>query len=434
MDQLEKLVLRAQTGDTNAFGELVRHFQDMAIGYAYAVLRDFGTAEDVAQESFIRAFMKLRQLRDPKAFPAWFRTILSRECSRITRQKGLPTVSLEDAADVPDESIGQIERRDTWSIVERAIRALPAKEREVTTLFYINGYSMGDIGSFLAIPLSTVKNRLHSARNKLRERTISMVEETLKANAPHPDDMSERIVFLLDMAKEFERGIPLAKVLQSLEKKQTSERMRTALREVREAVLSGTALSSALAGCPDLFPEKVVSLVRDGECCGLLEVFVPLAAKWLKTGQYKVDPHMFARCLHNSHWFSDAIEAGASAVLIYEEQAPSQDNPGAIKVWVGFLMPDNRIERICPYLTREEAKRLGKRPEPYRDLSHALGAVQSLKFMTILDKVQKGNEMTGRLRIRLKPEDKNEVLLPITFAPRRNIDEVRVDLKPVQCQ
>ena len=68
--------------------------------------------------------------------------------------------------------------------VLRAIGELPEPQREVTTLFYINGYSQNDIADFLEVPVGTVKNRLNASRGRLKERMLNMVEKTLHQNAP----------------------------------------------------------------------------------------------------------------------------------------------------------------------------------------------------------------------------------------------------------
>ena len=76
MEDLRTLVLDAQTGNLDAFNNLVRRFQDMAVGYAYAILRDFQFAEDAAQEAFISAWLFLDSLREPKAFAGWLRRLV----------------------------------------------------------------------------------------------------------------------------------------------------------------------------------------------------------------------------------------------------------------------------------------------------------------------------------------------------------------------
>src|SRR5689334_4382413 len=84
-----------------AFGEVVRRFQDMAYGYAYAALGDPHLAEDAVQEAFVAAWHRLDQLREAAAFPGWFRRILRTECRRLTRGKRPAMVSLEQATALP---------------------------------------------------------------------------------------------------------------------------------------------------------------------------------------------------------------------------------------------------------------------------------------------------------------------------------------------
>ncbi|NKB72056.1 MAG: hypothetical protein GKR89_33680 [Candidatus Latescibacteria bacterium] len=76
MSDIIQLVNRAQDGDIDAYDGLVRRFQDMAVGYAYALLGDFYLAEDAAQEAFLGAYQNLAQLRTASAFPSWSLSIL----------------------------------------------------------------------------------------------------------------------------------------------------------------------------------------------------------------------------------------------------------------------------------------------------------------------------------------------------------------------
>lgn len=78
MEELQALLRQAQDGDVDAYGQLVRRFQDMAVGYAYTVLGDFHLAEDAAQEAFIEAYHNLCKVYGPRAFLAWLRQIISR--------------------------------------------------------------------------------------------------------------------------------------------------------------------------------------------------------------------------------------------------------------------------------------------------------------------------------------------------------------------
>lgn len=107
MEEIESLVKKAAAADVAAeqrlaaFGEIVRRYQDMAYGCAYAILGDFHLAEDAAQEAFLAAFRGLAQLREAKAFAGWLRRIVVTQCNRMTRGKRVPTTGLAAAAGEP---------------------------------------------------------------------------------------------------------------------------------------------------------------------------------------------------------------------------------------------------------------------------------------------------------------------------------------------
>ena len=208
MEELKTLISRTLAGDLDAFGEIVRRFQDMAYGYAYSVLGDFHLAEDAAAEAFFQAYRKLSALRDPAAFPGWFRRIVLRYCDRLVRKRRVPTVSLGDAPPPATPQAGPVqmaEQRELQETVLAAIRALPEHQRTATTLFYINGYSVGDIAEFLEAPEGTVKRRLHDARKRLKERMMTMVEDTLKSHRPGPEQRQAVIDELKGRKKYFDQ-------------------------------------------------------------------------------------------------------------------------------------------------------------------------------------------------------------------------------------
>ena len=197
MEELKLLVIRARSGDLEAFGEIVRRFQDMAHGYAYSILGDFHLAEDVTQEAFLDAYRQLPNLRNPEAFSSWFRHIVFKHCDRITRGKHIQTVSMDVAATTMaghDTGTAQLSKdNEMQQEVLEAIRTLPERERTVTTLFYINGYSQKEIGEFLEVPVTTVKKRLYNSRKKLKKGLMNMVKTTFRENAL-PEDFAQRLL------------------------------------------------------------------------------------------------------------------------------------------------------------------------------------------------------------------------------------------------
>ena len=205
MGEWRHQIRAAQTGDIDAFGPVVREFQDMAVAYAFSILGSFELAEDAAQEAFIQAYHDLKTLREPQAFPAWLRRLVFKHCDRQIRGKRLKTVPLDAVLQAPSEAPDPMQatvQRELRQRVIDAIRSLPEHERSAVSLFYINGYSQAEVGEFLDVPAKTVKSRLYSARKKLRERMVDMVEDTLKVNAPADSFTKATIDKIVGQAEE----------------------------------------------------------------------------------------------------------------------------------------------------------------------------------------------------------------------------------------
>ena len=173
MEELEDLVSKAQTGDTDAFGAIVRRFEKMAVATAHSILHDHDLAEDAAQEAFIQVYRDLATLREGRAFPAWLRRIIAKHCDRIMRRKRIPTVPLDGAGEVSTKEPGPAataQHREMRDKVLEAIRALPESQRHAATLFYLDGHPEKEVARLLDVPVTTVKKRLYFSRQNLRER------------------------------------------------------------------------------------------------------------------------------------------------------------------------------------------------------------------------------------------------------------------------
>ncbi len=188
---LADLVHKAREGDAEAFGALVRRFQDMAVGYGYSLLGDLHLAEDAAQEAFLEAYLCLPQLRAPAAFPGWFRRIVFKQCDRLRRGKAAKLESLpparEQASRAPTQAEA-MEQREMNKQIWAAIDALPERERAAVVLFYLSGYSQAEIGAFLNVPVTAIKKRLFSARQRLREMLLDVAADILRAASPSRDE------------------------------------------------------------------------------------------------------------------------------------------------------------------------------------------------------------------------------------------------------
>lgn len=188
-----ELVQRARKGDSEAFADIVEAFRAMAVGYAFARLRDHGLAEDVTQEAFTDAFLHLAQLRDAAAFPGWFRRVLLKHCDRQTRRSRPDVIACdrEPSDPAPPEHSERLDSQRQALWLRDTIEALPEHERVVVALHYLGDCPQADVARFLELPLTTVKKRLHVARKRLDQWRHS--PPTPSAQQASPDNARIRL-------------------------------------------------------------------------------------------------------------------------------------------------------------------------------------------------------------------------------------------------
>jgi len=187
-----------------AFVALTQRFQHFAFGSALALVGDFHQAEDVVQEAFVAAWSALPSLAEPAAFPGWLRSIVRHHAARVLRRAHLELLPLAAAEQVASDQppadalwIGAVKQMPPLA----AIAELPPAMREAATLFFVHDCSHQDISVFLGISATTVNNRLHAARTKLKERMLTIMTETLHEHRL-PDDFANRIGRLVETRGE----------------------------------------------------------------------------------------------------------------------------------------------------------------------------------------------------------------------------------------
>lgn len=134
--------------------------------YAFMLCRNPTLAEDLVQETFMRAWRKLHTLRDERKVKSWLITTLRREYARGFEryQPQFDGVNVDELGAEPDS----LERdAEVWEL-RRAVLGLPSKYREVLVLQVVGGYTGAEISALLELPLPTVNTRLFRARQKLR--------------------------------------------------------------------------------------------------------------------------------------------------------------------------------------------------------------------------------------------------------------------------
>jgi RNA polymerase sigma-70 factor (ECF subfamily) len=158
------LVLRAQSGDREAFDALLRELGPPLLRYASRLTGDAALAEDAVQETFIAIVRKLGWLHDPALLRPWAYRIASREAFRLLKKNRRYTEPPDDAAYVEQHA-------DPWQR-ERLLASLdrlsPAS-RAVVLLHYLEEMPLADVAAILDLPLGTVKSRLSYGLVQLRK-------------------------------------------------------------------------------------------------------------------------------------------------------------------------------------------------------------------------------------------------------------------------
>jgi len=169
----EQLVRRAERGDRKAFEQLVARYSSHVFALALSITGNVHDASDVCQEAFLAAYRSLSALRDPSCFAAWLTRITRHRAFRVHAAGGASPLSnllgIEDLLPADASTPAQTaEERELCRVVRQAVSALPRKLADVVRDHYFNSMSYQDIALRLGVPLSTVKARLHQARQKLR--------------------------------------------------------------------------------------------------------------------------------------------------------------------------------------------------------------------------------------------------------------------------
>jgi len=183
------LVAAALGGGPEEFGAIVERYQDAVFAVVLSRLRRFHDAEDVTQVAFVEAYGRLDKLKDPNRLGAWLRSIaIHKSIDHLRRRKDeAPIDGAEEERASASSWRAESGRRELREEVMAAIGRLSKTQRETTTLFYINGYSVEEVANIQEVPVGTVSRRLHDARKRLKEEMVGMVEQVLKSEAPKPD-------------------------------------------------------------------------------------------------------------------------------------------------------------------------------------------------------------------------------------------------------
>lgn len=186
-EEEKQLIKKVLKGDTASFGYFVSTYQDMALTVAYRICKNRQDAEDIVQESFVRAFHNLHTFRFTSKFSTWFYRIVyntaisemqtsffKTEFTEYEQMNGQTLYSDMDAV----ASIENVERSE---IINEVLDKMPTEESLIITLFYLEENSIKDVAQMLSITESNVKVRLHRGRKRFADLVSTIdLENVLK--------------------------------------------------------------------------------------------------------------------------------------------------------------------------------------------------------------------------------------------------------------
>jgi RNA polymerase sigma-70 factor (ECF subfamily) len=159
---------RAQSGDHDAFADLVERHEAMVYSLAYHFFSDRSRAEEVAQDVFLQLYRSLDAIECDAHLLFWLRQVTTRRCIDVARRSKLKAVSLDDAVELrtveksPDPLLDRQLRK--------LIQELPDVQRAVVTLRYQEDLAPSEICRIVGMPVNTVKSHLHRALQALRSK------------------------------------------------------------------------------------------------------------------------------------------------------------------------------------------------------------------------------------------------------------------------
>ena len=184
------VIQKCLDGDAAAFGLLVDKYKGSVYALAYTKLGNFHDAQDITQEVFLKAYQKLRTLKQCDRFLSWLYAITSNLCKDFLRSKS----SRPDGEYLADQEKGRLDRISMCSYQEdeihitlqEALSELPEIHRQVLSLHYLGGMSCREIAQFLGASPHAIAMRLNRARTKLKKEMLTMMDTSFEQRKLHP--------------------------------------------------------------------------------------------------------------------------------------------------------------------------------------------------------------------------------------------------------
>jgi RNA polymerase sigma factor (sigma-70 family) len=255
-----ELITHTLQGDSTAFDTLVERYKQAVYGVCVSVLRDFDLAQDLTQETFLKAFQHLDRLAMPERFGNWLRIIAVNECRlhlRRARAAHLSVRALTDQGLDGQAHLTSVDAQQEWQQQQdytewlrvaalQALGNLSETSRQSITLHYLSGYRLKDVAAFLGITPAAAKMRLHRARQQLQQEAITMVEKALQQQQLGPQFTTR--VQLADLTIFFSDIVGFVQVGNQVKPEEGLEMLYEYMSEMTQIILDTAGTLGGYAG------------------------------------------------------------------------------------------------------------------------------------------------------------------------------------------
>ncbi|MFA6946875.1 MAG: sigma-70 family RNA polymerase sigma factor [Pedobacter sp.] len=182
-----ELISKVLAGDKPAYAELMKCHQRFVFTLALRFTKNREDAEEIAQDSFIKAYRALHTFKNTSKFSSWLYSIVYTTAMTFLRKKRLNVQSIDDEGgllqvenQVSDLKSDEVEHKSKMVYVNRAIEQLLPDDAVIITLFYQGEQSLEEIGQALGMEANTVKVKLHRARHRLKEKIENILHHEVR--------------------------------------------------------------------------------------------------------------------------------------------------------------------------------------------------------------------------------------------------------------
>jgi RNA polymerase sigma factor (sigma-70 family) len=170
IEEEHKLIDRILAGEERCYAELVDQYKSYAFTIALRIVNDRAEAEEVAQDSFVKAFNYLKNFNRQARFSTWLYRIVFNTAISHKRKNRLITERIENKqVENPERADSGIERDDKTLFIGQALKKLNDADQLAIQLFYIKEFSLEEVASLMGQNVNTIKVRIHRARQRLAD-------------------------------------------------------------------------------------------------------------------------------------------------------------------------------------------------------------------------------------------------------------------------